>query len=228
MYGIPQDILDRVAARRGRLHALEHIDPGRTALLVVDMQNYFLKPGFQGEIPAARDIVPAINRAARALRQSGGTVVWIQTASDGADLDWSFMHGHMVTPDRSKRRLRELASGTEGFALWPHLDTHPGDVYVIKRRYSAFLQGSSDLEAQLRSRSIDTVLVTGTATNVCCESTVRDAMMLNFKSVMLADGLAAHTTPAHIASLTNCLLFFSDVMNVDEAAARFAPQTATA
>ena len=228
MYGVPQDILDRVAARRGRLHALERIDPKRTALLVVDMQNYFLKPGFQGEIPGARDIVPAINRAARALRQSGGTVVWIQTASNGADVDWSFMHGDMVTPERSKRRLRELASGTEGFALWPHLDTHPGDLYVTKRRYSAFLRGSSVLEAELRARSIDTVLVTGTATNVCCESTVRDAMMLNFKSVMLADGLAAHTASAHIASLTNCLLFFSDVMNVDEAIGRLAPAAAVA
>ncbi len=228
MYGIPQDILDRVATRRGKLHCLERLEPARTALLVVDMQNYFLKPGFQGEIPAARDIVPAINRAARALRQSGGAVVWIQTASNGADEDWSFMHKHMVAPERSRRRLVELASGSEGYALWPGLDTHPGDLYAVKRRYSAFLQGSSVLEAELRARSIDTVLVTGTATNVCCESTVRDAMMLNFKTVMLADGLAAHTVAAHIASLTNCLLFFSDVMNVDEAIERLAPQTATA
>lgn len=228
MYGVPQDILERVAARRGKLHCLERIDPVQTALLVVDMQNYFLKPGLQGEIPAARDIVPAINRAARALRQNDGAVVWIQTASDGADKDWSFMHRQMVAPERSKRRLEQLASGSEGYALWPHLDTHPGDLYVTKRRYSAFLQGSSVLEAELRGRSIDTVLITGTATNVCCESTVRDAMMLNFKTVMLADGLAAHTTAAHIASLTNCLLFFSDVMNVDEAIERLAPQRATA
>ncbi len=228
MYGIAQDIVDRVIARRGKLHCLDRIDPLRSVLVVVDMQNYFLKPGFQGEIPVAREIVPAINRAARALRANGGTVVWIQTSSDGADRDWSFMHGAMVTPERSKRRLAELSTGSEGFALWPGLETNSADLRITKRRYSAFIQGSSPLEAELRKRSIDTLLIAGTATNVCCESTARDAMMLNFKTVMLADALAAHTTAAHVASLTGCLLFFSDVMNVDEAIARLEPRAAAA
>ena len=228
MYGIAQETLDWVVARRGRLHAIDAIDPKRTALVVVDMQNYFVKPGFQGEVPAARDIVPAINRGAQALRARGGAVVWIQTDATGSEVDWSFAHRYMMGAKRTQRRLAELSKGAEGYELWHAMDARPSDLYVVKRRYSAFIQGSSPLEQELRSRGVDTVLITGTATNVCCESTARDAMMLDFRTVMLADGLAAAKEPLHVTSLTNCLLYFSDVMNVDEAIGYMAPQAAAA
>ena len=228
MYGVPQEIIDRITARLGKLHHTDGIDPLRSALVVIDMQNYFMKPGFQGEIAAAREIVPAINRAAAALRAQGATLVWIQTDSTGADSDWSFLHQSVLGPQRSKRRLAELCVGSEGHALWPELELHPADLVVIKRRYSAFIQGSSCLEAELRGRGIDTVLIAGTATNVCCESSARDAMMLNFRTVMLADALAAPTRAAHVASLSNCMLYFGDVMNVDEMLACLTPRAAAA
>jgi nicotinamidase-related amidase len=226
MYGISREVIERVVGMRGRLHCLDHIDPARCALLVVDMQNYYLKPGFQAEIAAAREIVPAINRAARALRTLGGRVIWILTTADGTDRDWSFMHEYLMSPQRRARRLAGLARGSDGYALWPALDTQPGDLTVVKRRYSAFIQGSSDLECELRSGGIDTVLISGTSTNVCCESTARDAMMLNFRTVMLADALAAQNAQTHVGALTNCLLHFGDVMSVDEALERMAPAAA--
>ena len=219
MYGISQQIVDRIVRLRGSLHCLERMNPVRSALVVIDMQNYFLKPGFQAEIPAAREIVPAINRAARGLRNLGGTVVWIQTAADGADRDWSFNHQRLLGPARSSRRLAELAEGSEGYALWHEMQVDAADLKIMKRRFSAFIQGSSDLEPALRQRGIGSVLIAGTATNVCCESTARDAMMLNFETVMLADALAAPTPQMHAASLENCLMYFADVMNVDEALA---------
>ena len=228
MYGIAQQIVDTVVARRGKVHCLERIDPERSALVVVDMQNYFVHSGFQGEIPPARAIIPAINRAVQAVRSHGGTVVWIQTESDGADQDWSFLHGHMLTPDRGRRRLAELARGSKGYALSEGLNVQQSDLFIAKRRYSAFIQGSSGLEAALRARGIDTVLIAGTTTNVCCESTARDAMMLNFKTVMLADALAAFTQAAHAGSLANCLLYFCDVMTVDETIAMMAKQAVAA
>lgn len=228
MYGIPQEIVDAVIVRRGKVHGLESIDPARSALVVVDMQNYFLHPGFQGEVPPAREIVPAINRAAQAVRSQGGTVVWIQTESDGADRNWSFLHRHLLTEDRSQRRLAELAKGSRGYALAVELRVQQSDLYISKRRYSAFIQGSSGLEAALRARSVDTVLIAGTTTNVCCESTARDGMMLDFKTVMLADALAAPTRAAHVGSLANCLLYFCDVMNVDEAIAMMAKRKVAA
>jgi ureidoacrylate peracid hydrolase len=86
---------------------------------------------------------------------------------------------------------------------------------VEKNRFSAFIQGSSDLAQVLRSRGLDTVLITGTVTNVCCESTARDAMMLNFRTIMISDGNAAVTDEDHNASLCAFYLTFGDVMSTD-------------
>ena len=220
MYGISQQVVDSVIARRNKLHCIDRLEPQHTALVVIDMQNYFLKPGFQAEIAAARAIVPTVNRAARSAREAGVKVIWIQTAADGTDQDWSFRHQYMLGADATSRRMTELAMGSEGFALWPDLEVDRADLKITKRRFSAFIRGSSDLERELRARSIDTILICGTSTNVCCESTARDGMMLNFKTVMLADALAAQTSEAHLASLTNCITYFSDVMSVDEACER--------
>jgi ureidoacrylate peracid hydrolase len=94
---------------------------------------------------------------------------------------------------------------------------------VKKIKYSAFIAGSSDIDAQLKTRGIETLLVTGTVTNVCCESTARDAMMLDYRVAMLSDGNASLTDEEHAASLNNFLIFFGDVMTTDEAIARLVP-----
>ena len=66
----------------------------------------------------------------------------------------------------------------------------PGDQHVIKRRFSALIQGSSNLGEQLRAAGIDTMIITGTATNICCESTARDAFMLNYRTLVVSDANA--------------------------------------
>jgi ureidoacrylate peracid hydrolase len=93
------------------------------------------------------------------------------------------------------------------------------DLRAVKERYSAFIPGSSDLEARLREREIDTLLIVGVATNVCCESTARDAMMLNFRVVMVSDACAATSDAEHAAALGNVYLFFGDVQTTDEVVA---------
>jgi ureidoacrylate peracid hydrolase len=222
-YATPQSIKDRVLRRQGKLLNHDTIDDGRTALVVVDMQNYFVTEGFGAEVPAARDIVPNINRMAKAMREAGGTVVWIQTTATGALDQWGNFHAHMLTADRKDRRVVELDEGHDGFKLYPKLEPLPGDLRVKKIKYSAFIAGSSDLDAQLKSRGIEHLLITGTVTNVCCESTARDAMMLDYRVVMLSDGNASLTDEEHAASLNNFLVFFGDVMTTDEAIARLVP-----
>ena len=78
------------------------------------------------------------------------------------------------------------------------------------------MPGSSQLERMLRSLDLDTLLICGTKTNVCCESTARDAMMMDFKVVMVSDGTAALSEDEHRASLENIIQQFGDVMTVDE------------
>ena len=212
----PQWVVDRVVARQGRLHAYDCIDASRTAFVVVDLQNYFTMPGYQGECAPARAIIPAVNRLATSLRAAGGTVVWIQTSADGADQFWSHHHAQMLTPDRSQRRLRELATDSPGFDLHPDLDVRSEDLRIVKRCYSALTEGSSDLAEVLRSRGVDTVLIGGTVTNACCESTARDAMTMNFRTVMVEDALAAVTEQEQLHSLYNWILFFGDVLSVQQ------------
>jgi len=213
---IPQSVIDRVVARHGREHVHDDLDPARTALVVVDMQNAFMLPGVaHSPCLAAQDIVPNINRLAQAVRDTGGTVVWIKTAYTDETLeDWSTLYA-MIGAKGTEKRAKALARGSKGYDLWPELDVRSGDLTVEKNRYSAFIQGSSDLAEVLRSRGLDTLLITGTVTNVCCESTARDAMMLNFKTVMVTDGNAAVTEDDHNASLIAFYLIFGDVMYTD-------------
>ena len=168
-YAVPDSVKERVLRRQGKLLSHDAIDAARTALVVVDMQNYFVAEGFPLEVPMAREIVPNINRAAKAMRAAGGTVLWIQTTSAGALERWGNFHRHMLTPERSQIRLDSLDEAAEGHKLYRTLEPLPTDLFVKKIKYSAFISGSSDIDAQLRSRGVDTLLITGTVTNVCCE-----------------------------------------------------------
>ncbi|WP_150551304.1 cysteine hydrolase [Pandoraea soli] len=109
-----------------------------------------------------------------------------------------------------------LVDGHPGRALYPPLDVRDADEIVDKTRFSAFIQGSSDLHQRLAAPGIDTVIVTGTVTNVCCESTARDAMMLDYKVHFVADANAARTDDEHNATLCNMVLWFADVRTSDE------------
>ncbi len=215
---IHPDAVRFIKARRGgRLHVHDTLDPARTALVVVDMQTAFLKPGLPSEVPMAREIVPNINRLAAAFRATGGSVVWVTTTFDeNIFTEWSSFLGGTVSPEMAKRIARQLMEGAEGHPLWPDMEAEDGDMRSVKRRFSAFIQGSSDIEAQLRSRGIDTLAVTGTLTNVCCEATARDAMMRNFHVIMVTDGNATYTDAIHNASLTSMSINFADVMTTDE------------
>ena len=215
-FTVPKSVVDRVIERRGRAYAYDDLDPTKSALVVVDMQNAFMLPGVAHSLcPMSQEIVPNINRLAQAVRDTGGTVFWIKTTFTAEALrSWS-AYFEMTSPERVAKRIEALTAGSLGHQLWSGLDVRPQDPIVEKNRFSAFIQGSSDLDAALRARGLDTILVTGTVTNVCCESTARDAMMLNFKTIMVTDGNAAVTDEDHNASLIAFYLSFGDIMSTD-------------
>lgn len=213
---IPDAIVERVTARRGGEHCYADLDPAKTALVVIDLQHAFMNDAVGHAVcPAARDIVPAVNRLAAALRAAGGGVFWVRMTHDAHCLDdWSVAH-QMATPDMREKRIAALSEGTLGWELWPELDVRPEDEIVNKYRYSAFMPGTSQLPERLRARGFDTVLITGTVTNVCCESSARDANMTNFRTIMVSDGNAANSRDEHDASLTAFYNVFGDVMDTD-------------
>ncbi len=213
---------ERILTRQGRLHAFESLDPKRTALLVVDMQNYFMADGFIGCCPQARDTVPNVNRLASALRDAGGTVVWIQMeASEESKTCWSNFH-ETYRPETRARRFETMCEGSEGFKLWPGLEVKPTDEIFIKRRYSAFVAAKGNLVDLLKEHDAETVLICGVATNVCCESTGRNCMMEGFRTIMVSDGNATFSDAAHQASLEGFMTFFGDVQTTDEVVAMIA------
>jgi ureidoacrylate peracid hydrolase len=222
-YMVSDAVKERLLRRQGRLVSHDEIDAARTALVVIDMQNHFVAEGFPAEVPAARDIVPTINRLARAVRMAGGQVAWVQTTATGALEHWANHHKYMLTPERAAKRLASLDECAAGFSLFSALESLPCDLRVKKIKYSAFIAGSSDIDAQLRSRGVDTLLIAGTATNVRCESSARDAMMLDYRVIMLSDANATWTDEEHAATLDNFMLFFGDVMTADEVIGRLVP-----
>jgi ureidoacrylate peracid hydrolase len=213
---IPDEIVKRVVERRGTEHCFAELDPARTALVVIDLQHAFMSDGVGHAVcPAARDIVPAVNRLAAAVRETGGGVFWVQMTHDARCLDeWSVAFA-MNTAAAGDKRIAALSEGGLGHRLWPGLDVQPQDEIVKKYRYSGFLPGTSELPGRLRARGFDTVLITGTVTNVCCESSARDANMTNFRTIMVSDGNAAMSEAEHNASLTAFYATFGDVMDTD-------------
>ena len=213
---IPQNIVDQVVRARGREHVFEEFDPAKAAMLVIDMQNGFMMDGIGHSVcPVAREIVPNINRLAESVRSSGGSVVWIQNAATEETLQSWSIRAEMDGQQRTRKRLESMRPGSKGYELWASLLPQPGDLFVQKTRFSAFIQGSSNLEAELRARGIDTIIVTGTVTNICCESTARDAMMRNFRTIMVTDGNAAMSDELHNASLIAFYVRFGDIMSTD-------------
>ena len=121
------------------------------------------------EVPAARDIVPAINRLAAELRKRGVPVIWVLHENRAGGSDWEGFFGAFVS-DRANAAAA-LAAGSDLQKLYPGLKTEPGDLRVAKNRYSALIAGASTLPSVLEGQ--DTLLIAGTKTNVCCECTAR-------------------------------------------------------
>jgi ureidoacrylate peracid hydrolase len=215
---IPQYIIDRVVSRRGKEHIYDDLNPATTALIVVDLQNGFMvEEHAASAVPEAINIVPNVNRLAASLRENGGKVFWIRnTINKENEKSWSTMFEITAfNKVRTAKRLAAFQKDSIGHQLYPDLIVKPEDETVLKYRFSALIQGSSDLHERLKGQGFDTVIVVGTVTGVCCESTARDAMMLNYRTIMVSDGNAAMTDEEHNASLTSFYMTFGDVMDTD-------------
>lgn len=202
--------------RRGTPHPYDNLDPRKTALIAVDLQiGFMVEDVAVAYVPFAVEIVPAVNKLAAAVRATGGKVFWIRNTFDETNITAWSEYFDVLTPAKRAKALANMAPNTRGHELHPDLVVFPEDETVLKYRFSAFLPGASDLGQRLRAQGYDTVLITGTVTNVCCESSARDAMMLNFKTIMVSDGNAARTDEEHNATLASFYSIFGDVMDTD-------------
>jgi ureidoacrylate peracid hydrolase len=219
----PELIAQRDAARNGQPTLFGALAPERTAHVVIDMQNGFLEPGAPTETPIAREIVPQINAISAALRDAGGTNIFVgfTTPADGLD-SWSNFYARLPEAAREAHHAAYLP-GAHYREFWPALDIADDDLRLEKGRFSAFVPGTCDLDDVLRARGIDTLIITGTLTNCCCESTARDAMQRNYRVLFIEDANAARSDAAHNAALNNMCGLFADVMPTAQIVAALAP-----
>ena len=203
----------RQEQRRGRRYAYESLNPARTALIVVDMVRFFAE-----ENAYCRAIVPVIDGLASALRAAGGQVVWVLPAVTAPT-------PHMIEFFGEEMAATFAASGGDGDGdgdgepvdrLADGMTPGAGDLIVEKTGFSAFFPGASPLPLLLAERSIDTVLITGTVTNVCCEASARDASALGFRVIMVADANAARRDQDHNATLYTIYRSYGDVRAAEE------------
>lgn len=197
--------------------------PARTALVNVDMQNCFVE-GSPIAAPDGMAVLDRINRLSARCRGAG--IVVIHTS-------------HVLRPDRSNTgvlgetappvRAGILDKGSVSAALHKNLEVDPTDILLDKPRFGAF--HGTDLELILRSRGIDTIIVSGIATNICCETTAREAMVRDFHVFFLSDGTAtlgmgdATASELQKATLATLGFLFAQVLTVDEMAAKIGRAT---
>ena len=214
---ISPELIERLTNERGgKLHLFDELDPARTAHVVIDLQNGFMEPGAPVEVPAAREIVPNVNAISKAVRRAGARNIFVRFTTPAAALDeWSSFYSRF-SPQTRQAHQEAFAPGAHYWQLWPELDVRDDEAQVDKGRFAAFIPGTCDLHRMLRERCIDTLIISGTLTNCCCESTARDAMQLNYKVIFVSDANATFTDAEHNATLNNMCALFADVMSTDE------------
>jgi ureidoacrylate peracid hydrolase len=214
---ISPEVQARVRAERGAPHIFDKLDMRRTAHVVVDLQNGFMEPGAPVEVPVAREIVTAVNSISAAVRERGGQNIFLRmTIDENSQSSWSNWFAYMHNGANRLRMAEAFARDAHYWRLWPQVDFTGNDIAIDKTRFGAFVPGASRLHEFLQERGIDTLIITGTLTNCCCESTARDAMQMNYKIIFVADANATLTDAAHNATLDNMLMLFADVMTTQE------------
>jgi nicotinamidase-related amidase len=212
--GIPQKIVDKVVARRGRLHAFESIEPKATALVVIDLDESTVRLD-----AAALHMIPTVNTLARACRGAGGVVAWVLSSMQIMPRHFAAILGLEL----ATRYFNDGHGNGPGTRLFQDLQPDEGDIFAVKSGASAFFPGKCNLKEQLDSRKIDTLLIAGAVTNICCESSARDAAELEYKVIMVSDALAGHAHGLHEATLATFYRIFGDVRPSAEIVQLFSP-----
>lgn len=201
----------------------QKVEPETTALLVVDVQNDFChgdsamaKSG--SDVSAAQEMVPRLLLLVDAARGAGASLIWIRTTHDKVTTSEVWHEQHQRNKPGSPLNCQPDTWGAEFYRVEPEAD----EPIVTKHRYSAFV--GTDLDLILRSRGIRSVILSGVATNVCVESTARDAFMRDYYVTFVDDCSAAYDPAKHAATLRNINDHFGVVVRSAEIVAAWRDQ----
>jgi len=192
------------------------IDPSRTALIVVDMQNDFVRVGAPLEVPDARGTIDPIRKTIELFRRLQRPVVFTRfVAGPGETLLWKWSPQLRPPVNCCRpgflRRYQDSDGELDCVAVIDELPVEPEDYVVDKYWYGAFFR--TNLYDILLAEHVDTVVVCGTVTQICVEETAREAFHLSLKTVVLSDGVSSYDTEMHAATLKNFALKFGRVLD---------------
>ena len=206
--------------RDGREHIFETLDMSKVAHIIVDLQVGFCREGAAVEVPYTREIFGSVNRISQAVREAGGLNVFLRYTYDPSEKQtWGVWWRRYLSPAQFEIMKAAFSPGAEQWQIMPELEIAAGDWVVDKTRFSAMIPGTCDLDARLKARGIDTLIITGTLTNCCCESTARDALQMGYGVIFVSDGNAAITDEEHNATLMSMSAIFADVLDTDSVVA---------
>ena len=161
-------------------HVIYDLAHEQAALLVIDVQKEYFKPGGPAEVESAPAILPSINRLIDGFRAAGRPVVFVRHANRADGTDAGRM-GDFSSEDEED----SFVEGTDEVEFEPGLHYVEGDVVVSKRRYSAF--AGTELEAVLRTAGVRSIVIAGLMTSFCCESTARDGHARDYEVIFVSD-----------------------------------------
>jgi nicotinamidase-related amidase len=182
----------------------------RACLLVIDMQNEFLAEDGAIFFHYASEIVPNVKQIVSACRKASIPVIFTGHVHEDPEID-----GGMTAewwPEIKEGRC--LIEGSAGARIYNGLTPRKGEKVIWKHRYSAFY--NTDLEIALRGMGVTDLIITGVLTNVCCESTARDAFFRDFRVFFLADATATSEPEFQVATLKNLAYAFAYVTTTDQ------------
>jgi ureidoacrylate peracid hydrolase len=204
----------------------KRLKPAHSAVLVIDMQNDFCaEQGYVEtvvgkDVSACRAVVPEIMALVGAARAHGVPVFWIK-----ANYDPERLPEGMLAKQREKSLAVCCGTGSWGNDLYG-VTPIPGEAVIEKNSYSAF--AGTGVEQQLRDRGVRTLVFAGVQTNVCVETSLRDAVCRGFYAVLAADCVASHTPPLHEVTLKNVQFLFGDVLDRNAIATAWSAATVRA
>jgi ureidoacrylate peracid hydrolase len=199
----------------------QKVDPRHSALLLVDVQNDFCAEGGamhrEGrDVSLVQTMIPRLERLIEAARQAGVPLIWIRNVYNTGPNHYL----SEVWLEQARRRRNgaytdyPVCEPGEWNGDFYKVKPLPDEVIVTKHRYGAF--ESTDLDLVLRSRGIRSVIVTGVATNVCCETTARQAFLRDYYVVFTSDCTATFSQAQHDATLFNIDQFFGEVASSEQ------------
>jgi len=209
---IPQHIVDRVRGVRGSDHIYSSLDMSKVAHVIVDMQVGFVAEGAPIEVPMTRQIASTINTISEAVREAGGVNVFTRYTYDPSEKH-SWDHWFKTLGATQLDAQAKMGPGMPDWEIDPSMEVVTGDIIVDKTRFSALIPETCDMDDQLKARGIDTLIITGTLTNCCCESTARDALQMGYKVIFMSDANATLSDEEHLGTLLSMYTIFADVMD---------------